>query len=408
MAMKHDRTRRDFLKATATTATALAAARVAQAADDAKPEKGKADDAMPPLPTRKLGRSGVEVSVLNQGCAMRMSQRLLDYTYKQGVRYFDTADCYGRGSSEKEVAKWFERTGKRKEIFLVTKAHPHEGPEHLADMVDERLKALKTDFIDLFFIHALCDDEYPRESVDWPKSEEFKKAAEKLKKSGKCKLVGFSVHHNWRAKTLIHAAEGGFVDAIMFKYDPRTVKNDEMSAAMDACVKAGIGLIAMKTQSSAAAFKDRWEKLKTGKLSVQQAVVKAVLSDERLTGMTSHMESFKHIDENTAAARDTKPLAAADRALLDQLYADGPHRLCDACNGACGDVIGRPHALHDVARAVMYYELYGQRQTARELFASLNSRTLDLDAESLERAKAACADGLDYPGIFAKARQYFG
>src|SRR6185369_17320985 len=98
----------------------------------------------------------------------------------------------------------------------------------------------------------------------------------------------------------------------MVKYDPRSQKNDEMNRALDAAHKAGIGVIAMKTQSSAAEFKDRWEKEHKGGLSVQQAVVKAVLADERLSGMTSEMRSIKIIDENTAMARETKPLAAAD------------------------------------------------------------------------------------------------
>lgn len=396
----HDASRRGFLKAGAAAAAISAVPSVR--ADDAQ----AAPKADPPLPTRKLGRSGVEVSILNQGCAVNITPRLLDYAYAKGIRYFDTADCYGRGQSEKVIAKWFDKTGKRKEIFLVTKCHPHGGPQEMVGMVDERLEALKTDYIDLFFMHALCDKEYPAASVDWPKSDDYKKAAEKLKKSGKVKLVGFSTHADERAEALSNAAEAGYVDAIMVKYDPRTKKNDKMNAAIDKCVKAGIGLIAMKTQSSSQAFKDRWAKLTKSSLSVQQAVVKGVLSDERLTGMTSHMENLKQIDENTAAARDIK-MTAADHDLLMQLYAEGPHYMCEVCGGQCADAIGRPNALHDVARSVMYYERYGHRATGRELYQSLAPNMIDLSDEELGMAAAACKDGLDYPAIFAKARRYF-
>jgi len=397
----HPSSRRDFLRAGATVAAISAGGSLAFGDEAAKPKDA------PPLPTRKLGRSGIQVSVLNQGTAFPLSQRLLDYTYSKGVRYFDGADCYEKGKSEKELAKWFERTGKRKEIFLVTKCHPTGGPKEMLEMVDARLENLKTDYIDLLFMHELCDGEYPKECVEWPKSDEYKETAEKLKKSGKCKLVGFSCHAKNKAEAMTNAAEGGFVDAIMFKYDPRSTKNDAMNAAIDKCAKAGIGLIAMKTQSSSGSFKDRWEKLAKGDWSVQQAVVKAVLADERLAGMTSHMVNIKIIDENTAAARDAKPLARHHQELLDALYAAGPHFMCETCGGACEAALGRPAALHDVARSVMYYERYGQRGQGRELYNSLSAEMLDVSDAELLRARVACKDRLDYPTIFAKARRYF-
>lgn len=392
--------RRAFLKGSAAVAAGFTVAAPGRAQDQGAREK-------PPLPTRKLGRSGIEVSVLNQGTAFRLTQRMLDFSYAQGIRYFDTADCYENGGSEREIAKWFERTGQRKEIFLVTKSHPTEGPKQLLDMVDERLEALKTDYIDLLFIHQIGDREYPESSVEWPKSDEFKRVSERLKKSGKCKLVGFSSHARRKAEYLTAAAEGGFVDAIMVKYDPRTAKNDEMNRALDRCVKAGIGLIAMKTQSSSANFKDRWEKLAGDKWTVQQAVVKAVLSDDRLAGMTSHMLSFKIIEENTAAARDAKPLAAADHQLLLDLYAAGPHRWCETCNGRCRAHMRHADALDDVARFVMYHDLYGHRYMARDHYRALRPEWLSFTADELETAKLACADGVDYPALVTRARKIF-
>jgi aryl-alcohol dehydrogenase-like predicted oxidoreductase len=399
--MKVDRaetTRRTFIKSAAA-ATALSAGRIGWAEEGEKPEKD-----LPALPTRKLGRSGIPVSVLNQGTAFRLTQRMLDYTYSQGVRYLDAADCYGNGASERAIGEWFTRTGKRKEIFLVTKDHPTKGPKQLLEQVDARLEALKTDTIDLFFIHQIGDREYPAECIEWPKSQEFRETAEKLKKSGKCRLVGFSCHHDKRAEFLTAAAEGGFVDAIMMRYDPRTKKNDAMNRAIDACVKAGIGLIAMKTQSSASAFKERWEKLVGDELTVHQAVVKAVLEDERLAGMTSHMVSYKIIDENTAAARDAKPLAADHRALLMEMYAAGPNRLCEGCETACAGATDRTGVLSEAARYVMYYQVYGQRADAREGLRRLRREVMALTNADVAAAQRVCRDGVDYAAIVRQAR----
>ena len=371
-----------------------------------------APGADPPLPTRKLGRSGIEVSVLNLGTAFSLTQEILDYAYQRGVRYFDTADCYPDpahiGGSERVIGEWFSRTGRRKEIFLVTKCHPRRGPEELPQLLDERLKVLRTDYVDLILMHAFKYSEYGKDSADWLRGGALRTVAEKIRRSGKARLVGFSSHDPEKSVYLRAAAEGGFIDACMVKYDPRSTKNDDMNRALDTAHKAGLGVVAMKTQSSADQFRDRWQQHHKGGLSVHQAVVKAVLSDERLAGMTSHMETRKIIDENTAAAREPKKLSAADRRLLMQLYADGPHRLCERCNGACAAAVGGRTELHDVARMVMYVESYRLSRSARSRARRLPANWWKVSDAELQAASAACKDGLDYAAIYQRARRYFG
>ena len=87
-------------------------------------------------------------------------------------------------------------------------------------MVDKRLAALGTDYIDLFFIHGLGDDHSLDDAINLVKSQEFKETAEAIQKSGKAKFVGFSTHHTDRAQIIQAAAEGGIVDAIMLQYTP--------------------------------------------------------------------------------------------------------------------------------------------------------------------------------------------
>ena len=85
-----------------------------------------------------------------------------------------------------------------------------------------------------------------RTEVEWPESKEFKETAEAIRKSGKAKFVGFSTHHLRRPEILQAAARGGFVDAIMLQNNPWSAQEDDMNRALDACHKAGIGLISMK------------------------------------------------------------------------------------------------------------------------------------------------------------------
>ncbi len=161
------------------------------------------------LPKRKLGRTGVDVTILTQG-TWRSSggERLLRYSWSNGVRYFDTAQSYG---SEPMIARWLKAMPEaRKDLFLVTKYHAVSSPRELLKNLDQRLAALQTDYIDLIFLHAVGDHDIKTE-VKWPSSREFKETAEAIKKSGKAKFVGFSTHHPRRPEILQEAVKGGFV-----------------------------------------------------------------------------------------------------------------------------------------------------------------------------------------------------
>src|SRR3954464_15190981 len=138
--------RRGFLHTGAlTTASALALASGSQAA----PESAK----KPAIPRRPLGKTGVDVTILNLGTWKSPgTDRLLRFAYASGVRYFDTADCYG---SEPAIAKWFQAMPEvSKQIFLATKDHP-SSPRDLIRRLDRRLATLQTDYVDLFFIHGI-------------------------------------------------------------------------------------------------------------------------------------------------------------------------------------------------------------------------------------------------------------
>ena len=202
--------RRGFLQ---TGALATTAALTVTNGSQAAPEPAT----KPAIPKRKLGNTGVDVSILNLGTWKGVGlDRLLRFAYANGIRYYDTADCYG---SEPFLGRWFQAMPEvRKEIFLVTKDHPRT-PRDLIQRLDRRLEALKTDSVDLFLIHGIGGG-YGPQSLDWPKSKELKDTIEKIKKSGKAKFVGFSCHDARKAEYLQAAAEGGIVDAIMVQYTP--------------------------------------------------------------------------------------------------------------------------------------------------------------------------------------------
>ena len=328
--------RRNFLRTALTIPAALAVGPALMAAS-ADNSNGSSAQAAEPLPTRVLGRSGRKVSMISLGGMMdAYSPEYLDIAWSMGIRYFDTADCYIGGQSEKRLGTWLAKyPERRKEVFIVSKDHPHAGPQQMLDMIDKRLAAIGTDHLDLFFIHGISPREYGQQSLDWPKSDVFKQTIEKLKSSGKAKMVGFSCHDDQRAQYLMNAAQGGFIDAIMVKYTPFFTKGDPFDTALDACHKAGIGLIAMKTMRNTQDVPKRLPEFDKIKIDLHQALLHACWSDPRISAVCNMIDNVGQMENSTTAARSYKaPLAADHMALLRDVMLATRKTMCPGCT-AC-------------------------------------------------------------------------
>ena len=126
-------TRRDFVKTVGLAGIAVAGAGVSGAL--AAPEQPAAAAPAATMPKRKLGKTGVEVSILNLGGMFDTinNQLLLKQALKWGVTYWDTAESYGNGLSEEGMGRFFARNPEaRKEIFLVTKLQAQGRQPHRA------------------------------------------------------------------------------------------------------------------------------------------------------------------------------------------------------------------------------------------------------------------------------------
>ncbi|QDV37471.1 aldo/keto reductase [Tautonia plasticadhaerens] len=406
-----DRTdRRSFLQAGAIASAAALSTSAAGANPPAQDPPAAAPGAT--IPKRALGKAGVEVTMLDQGAIRGPSyDRILRYAFASGIRMFDTAKVYG---TEPNLRRWFEQDPEvRKEIFLITKDMP-KAPSQLLSMLDERLEALGTDYIDLFFIHGLGDDHSLDDAVNMVVSDEFKQTAEAIRKSGKARFVGFSSHHKDRATIIQKAAEAGYVDAIMLQYRPWLPADSALNRALDTCWEKGIGLISMK-QIAGQFFGDKPEgnilddvsrrvpTLKERNLSPFQGLLHAIWSDERITSVCCSMRNTEQIRENVDAARRFEPLEAADLGLLrDATLAHGP-TLCANCDGRCSDAGGTRADLGTLTRYLTYYRHLGDRSEARRQYALLPPEARDWSGADLDSARAACPERLDFarllPGV---------
>ena len=367
----------------------------------------------PLLPKRKLGKTGIEVSMLEAG-AVRSDERVLRIAYANGIRIFDTARLYG---TEGNFKKWFAQDPKvRKEIVVVTKDMP-KTPKEMLTMVDARLAALGTDYIDLFFIHGLGDQRTVDESINMVASQEFKETADAIRKSGKAKFIGFSSHNKDRAPIIEAAAKAGFIDAIMLQYRPWLDKDSALNKALDVCWKNGIGLISMK-QIAGNGFGDkpRGDILKEvaekvpmlveRKLTPFQGLLHAIWTDERISAACVSMKNTDHVRENADAARRYEPLKQADiHQLRDLFLANGP-TMCADCDGRCSVAAGTTAELGNLTRFLTYHQQHGDRTLARQEYASLSPEARDWAGADLEAAQAACPGKLNFAKLLPEVERH--
>jgi uncharacterized protein len=400
--------RRTFLQAGAlATASALGSASATEAQD----AKGKPME----LPRRPLGKTGVEITILDQGTGKGPDvDRLLRFGFARGVRAFDTSETY---HSEGAFKKWFAQDSSvRKQIFLVTKDAP-KTPSQLLGMLDKRLEALGTDYVDLFFIHSFGDNHKLDDAMAMVKSKELKDAFEAARKSGKARLLGISTHHKDRAHLVQAAAEGGFVDVIMLQYRPWLDKDSPLNKSIDAAHKAGIGLISMK-QIAGTFLGDkpqgnildevvrRVPVLAERKLTPYQGLLHAIWSDERLSAVCTTMRNTDHLRENSDAALRYEPLKSAEvRQVRDATLACGL-TLCADCDGRCSLAAGTQAELGNLTRFLTYHEHHGDRSLARELYHALPPEARDWSGADLAAARSACPNRLDFARLLPKLEKY--
>jgi aryl-alcohol dehydrogenase-like predicted oxidoreductase len=201
---------------------------------------------------RFLGRTGVKVSTLSLGTMTfgreadeRESKRILDRYLDAGGNFVDTADVYGRSPGDTESVLARILAGRRERVILATKVFGRMGggPNeqglsrmHMASAVESSLRRLKTDRIDLYYLH----------NWDHPTAvEEPLRAMEDLVRSGKVLYVGasnFAARH--LMKSLCIAAQRGYVGICCLQAQYSLVERAVENELLPLCTEEGLGFVA--------------------------------------------------------------------------------------------------------------------------------------------------------------------
>ncbi|NCQ26906.1 MAG: hypothetical protein COY42_06540 [Armatimonadetes bacterium CG_4_10_14_0_8_um_filter_66_14] len=292
-------TRREFLAAAAAAAVAGKAATSASA--EAK------------LPRRKLGRTGLEVSVIGYGTEFLESPEVVERLIEGGVNYLDTAPMYQRGGAERKLAPLLKRH--RDKLIVATKWYPQkEGggtKEHFLQSFDESCARMEVEGVDLIQLH---DCRTP-ETVDTPAAYA---AFQELKQKGRVKWYGLTTHVSLvnygstafsQPACLRKAVELGWYDTCLAAWN--FMSAPEETEALKEAAKAGMGVLTMKALKPLTNHDASWcpkfdhdeaRKVLKGD-NLFQASIRWSLSHDFVTGVMLSMKNYDEVEENLQAAR---------------------------------------------------------------------------------------------------------
>lgn len=169
------------------------------------------------LPKRKLGRTNQYVTMLGTGgyhigwTTERDAQEVIEASLEGGVRFFDTAESYGNGTSETRYGKYLTPRY-RDLIFLMSKSTGKDA-KTVREHLEGTLQRLKTDHLDLYQVHAISTPEDVDSRIQLGVLDVLLKA----KEEGKIKYLGFTGHQNpfAHARMLERTKESDIFDTVL-------------------------------------------------------------------------------------------------------------------------------------------------------------------------------------------------
>src|SRR5205809_2258236 len=313
-------TRRDFLKQAAVGATLAALSEKVLAQTSPASATG--------LPTRVLGRTGQRVSILALGGWHigsikddAESIRLMHAALDEGITFFDNAWDYHDGRSEELMGRALAEDGRRQKVFLMTKncERDYEGSQRC---LDDSLRRLRTDHLDLWQFHEIVYDNDP----DWVFEKGGLRAALEARKAGKVRFIGFTGHKDPRIHLKMLAKPYAWDTAQM----PINVMDAQYRSfqkeVVPVCLKKNVGVIGMKGLAGGAT---------EGRLPTKAGVTveecyRFCLSWP-VTAQVLSITTMAQLKQDIQLARTFKPMPAVEKAaLLSRVKdeaGDGRHEL---------------------------------------------------------------------------------
>jgi predicted aldo/keto reductase-like oxidoreductase len=342
----------------------------------------------PELPTRILGKTGIKTPLISMGTASVTSTGFVRGAYEAGIKLFFSATYYGEGNNEKLVGGGLK--GLPRDSFVVGTAVPPDGLDMRTGLftksfdtqgylkkAEESLTRFGLEYLDIFLFPFAGK----REMV---LNDGALKAMEKLKKQGKARFVGIASHGDTE-EALKAATDSGIYEVAMIGYNYKTLNKESLHTTMEKAVRAGIGIVAMKTTAGA------FDK-KSGPPLNTDAALKWVLQNQSVSSIVSGMTSLEEMQKNLAMIQNLK---MSDQELKDLKLTSlqtEPGLYCHQCK-RCIPQCPQNLDIPTIMRSYMY--AYGYKDTVQAWHTLAGVELSGKPCEKCSTCNVNCTAGFD-------------
>ncbi|MDR0507865.1 MAG: aldo/keto reductase [Dysgonamonadaceae bacterium] len=331
------------------------------------------------IPTRVLGKTGLEIPVLSMGVMRADNPAVVRAAYNAGLTHFDTAHGYQNGKNEEMLGAFF-RDKDRNTFTIATKGKANLKSDNFEqeyeDLLNTSLRRLQMDYVDIFYTHAI-------EDFGALKNPRMVKMLKKFKEEGKIRHIGFSTHAN-KPGQIDEAIEAGIYEVCLISYNFKLDILPELNAAIQRGIDAGMGFVAMKTMAGGVEDAE-------GKKQVDGAAcLRWVWQNQNITTAIPGFTSFDLLD-NCLEAAYSPELQQKDKNYLANLQ-EKEMLYCQNC-GNCIQQCTKKLPIPAIMRAYMYN--YGYKYPALSKETLMDLALTGNECSGCETCKATCPSGFN-------------
>jgi predicted aldo/keto reductase-like oxidoreductase len=357
---------------------------------------------------RKLGRTGLDVSVIGIGGGGLDGPEPIVRAVDLGMNYIDTSICYG--DSEKVIRRALRSSpGLRDKLIIATKwdAGATSTKAEILESLDKSLERLGTDHVDIMQLHWLGGGhKFPDDGMNRLDNPELELAMQEAKKSGKVRFFGATSHSGKRSKILEHAIDKGSYDMLLVKLNVLDFESAGLPALLDKAKDANIGVVVMKSQPGGGRIPASYEQ---SRYSIYQANLRWVLEQDGVTSVVHSRTGTDAAAQDLAVSAVQEKLALSERSLLEGYAKALSPSYCRGCGDNCIPACPDGVAIPEVLQFSMYDRDYGWPERAREHYRALPLAMKPTDrCIECSACSDACPYGLDVSGAVDEARRRLG
>lgn len=345
----------------------------------------------------KLGNTDLVIPNIGYGSSSTSDEKIVTHAFDRGVRYFDTAESYVGGDSESSIGKALKNVRHEVVIGTKTKARTYDNKKDFMKSLEDSLKRLNTDYIDIYYNHAV-NSISRLENTDWW---EF---IEKAKLDGKVRYSGVSGHGSNLADCIEYCIDNNLVDIVLsafsFAQDPKFLEklrhtfhfvaiNPRLPEVLYKAKAKGVGIIAMKTLAGARLNDMR--PYEHDDLTYAQAAIKWALDTEYADAAIISMTSNELINELTSAT-NKKYSYQKYFSLLKKYYQINHANICPPGCSSCKNSCPHNVQISEIMRSKMYALDYKNPNKALLAYATINNNA----SSCLTCSEQPCIKSCDY------------